>query len=102
MSKIIFSNQNTDIVVAPFNIKGLLQVNISGVLDGADVITYYIGAGGVKTPIATCSWRPSLGDTLTGADGGQQTIQGLTEIGFEIQNSGALTDINLDFYCDTM
>lgn len=80
----------------PYLANGLLQVDISGTLGGADVITYIFGADLVETTIATCSWQSSASETLNTADAGQQVINNRL-IGFKIVHAGAGTNINLQY-----
>ena len=101
MADKIFASQTTDIDVNTINGKkihanGTLQVDIAGVLDGANVITYYEEIAAAKAPIFPCSWYASDGEISNGADGGLQDINNRA-IGFKIENAGALTNISLSF-----
>ena len=101
MAKNIFTNQTTNAVSSQFLTSGQIQINISGVLDGADVMTYILGANGIKTPLRTCSWQSSQGDSFLPnetADAGVGILIEIDKIYFEIKNAGALTNISLDFY----
>jgi hypothetical protein len=99
----VFKNQTTNITSSTYRVKGKIQVNVSGVLGGADVITYYIGANGALTPLKTCSWRASISEDINdGADGGEEELLGETDIIFKIINAGMGTNINLEFYGEKM
>jgi len=104
MAKTIFTNQTANIETTPFAFRGKMQVNVSGVLDGADVKTYFKGADSEATLVRTCSWLSSQGDTLgvigETADGGYDEVIAGSNVFFKIENVGASTDINLEFYAD--
>ena len=100
MTKKIFTNQTTNIVSAPIRMHGRVEVDVSGTLGGADVITWYKGANDIATPVRTCSWFTSLSDVLgiagSDADGGYEYIDN-AEVYFEIRNAGGGTNISLQF-----
>jgi len=101
MAKSIFVNQTTDADISlvdgkEIRVCGTLQVDIAGVLDGANVITYWEEIPGAKAPIYPCTWYAADGEIPNGADGGIQDINNRA-IGFKIENAGALTDISLSF-----
>ena len=100
MAKTVWENE-TGAALSPLfeNVSGKIQVDIAGVLDGADVITYSIDNFGNKAPINTCSWRTSLGQILTVADAGYQLLN-RRNVQFEIKSPGASTDISLSFDSD--
>lgn len=101
MSINIFNNQTTDAVVNTLNGKsikadGNLQADVSGTLDGADFITFYIGADQQDVQIADCSWLAIDGEIAGGADGGTRYLNN-RNIGFKIQNAGASTNISVNY-----
>jgi len=101
MATTIFSHQTTNALIdtisgLPIRAQGMLQVDISGTLGGADVMTYYKGAKNALTEVRSCSWKTSEGDVLNTADGGQDDHH-IREIAFEIKNAGAETNISLQF-----
>lgn len=103
MAKTIFTNQTTNIITPLYRVSGILVVSVSGVLDGADVITYYRVNSGALAPIASCSWRTSKGEVLNdGADVGDDLEADQTDICFEIKNAGAGTSISLSYYAEQM
>jgi len=102
MAKVIFKNQTANLSVdtydgKPIYANGNLQVDVSGVLDGADVITWLKGALDDKTWIRTCTWLPSKGDAFDeGTGAGRELINNRALI-FEVRNASAGTNINLQF-----
>ncbi len=101
MAQNIFIHHTSNIVIDningnPIRATGRTQVDIAGVLDGADVITYAKGAQDELTIVRTCSWLSADGDELNGSDGGYEFLNN-RELVFEIKNAGALTDISLQY-----
>lgn len=97
MANAVFQNQNVNIISQKFRANGLLQVDVSGNLGGADLITWAFLDNGIKAPIKCCSWRSSLNEEiLDGADVGQQ-ITNNRDICFEIRNATINTNISLFF-----
>lgn len=100
MATEVFLNQTTNIISDPYVWEGgYIQVDISGVLDGADVKTVYINDAAGNSPIegiADLSWRASKGEVLTASDGGVRFLN-KRKIKFIIENAGASTDISLWF-----
>jgi hypothetical protein len=100
MSKQIFLNKATNGVSAIYKAQGKIQVDVSGVIGGADVITWMKGANGVATLVRTCSWLSSQGDTLGlpgyNADAGYEFLENC-EVYFEIKNASGTTNISLQF-----
>ena len=101
MGQIVFTAQTTDIESDEFVIAGpaIVEVLISGVLDGADVRTLVLDEHNNAAPVKPLSWRSSLGDTLAApplADGGVDIIN-TNRIKFDIVGAGAGTNINLSF-----
>lgn len=91
----IFQNQTTDAdVEAKVSDNGIIQVDISGVLDGADVITSYLNDDDVVTIVRDCSWMSSKSDVLDNSDGSTKYIQ-KRNLKFSIVNAGASTNISL-------
>jgi hypothetical protein len=104
MAKIIFENQTSNIITEPFKFSGRCRIGISGVLDGADVITLVDAPNGEFAPVRFASWLSSEGDTFLpgfNADIGIGEIVEGTLVKFQIKNAGASTDISLTFYSDT-
>lgn len=104
MSKKIFENQTTNTITVPFKFSGRCRIGISGVLDGADVITLVDAPNGGFAPVRFASWLSSEGDAFLpgfNSDVGIGEIIEGTEIKFQLKNAGALTDISLNFYSDT-
>lgn len=79
---------------------GMLQVDIAGVLDGADVITYIKDTFGNLIVVRDCSWMTSRGDTLDASDGAIKYLE-KRQMQFSIVNAGASTDISLSVTHDT-
>ena len=102
MAKEIFKNQTANAVVDTYLgekifANGFLQVDVSGVLGGADVITWIKGAAETKTWVRACTWLSTQGDALDeGASAGLQLLNN-REVVFEVRNVGVATDINLEF-----
>lgn len=97
----VFKGQTTNISTDQIVVKApsILQVIISGVLDGADVCTNEVDLEGNEAPMKPLSWRSSLADTLAApplADGGVDLIN-ISMIKFSIVNAGAGTNINLSY-----
>lgn len=102
MANVVFENQAANIISSAYRVCGLLQVNISGELGGADVETLFKVVGNENVSIRTCSWLSSKGDSILNADSGQAVLQGETDIIFKISNATIATDVNIEFYCDQM
>jgi hypothetical protein len=96
MATSVFLSKTTDGVSPHYRVNGILQVDIAGVLGGADVITWYLGANNIPTVIKTCSWRTSASEVLLNSDGGQQLLNN-RDVYFEIANAGVNTNISLIF-----
>jgi hypothetical protein len=101
MGTVVFKGQTTDIESKVYVVADNepLQVQISGVLDGADVRTLVLDEVGNAGVIKPLSWRASESDSLPApplGDGGLDIINS-SRIKFDIINAGALTDINLSF-----
>jgi len=100
MATQIFLNQTTNIISPEYDWEGgYIQVDIAGVLDGADVKTVYINDADNNSPIegiADLSWRASKGEVLTNSDGGVRFLN-KRKIKFIIENAGGSTDISLWF-----
>lgn len=100
MATEVFKNQTTNIISDPYLFEGgYLQVDIEGVLDGADVKTVYVNDDDSYSPtdgIADLSWRASKGEQLNTTDGGVRFIN-KRSIKFIIENAGGSTDISLWF-----
>lgn len=96
MSTTIFENETTNVISELHRVNGNIQVCVSGVLDGADIITYKKMDNGADIPIYTCSWMSSKGDILNTADGGYENILN-SEIFFQIINAGASTNLSVEF-----
>jgi len=95
MSVEIFENETANAVkTGLLKGNGILQVDISGVLDGADVITYIKDTFGNLIVVRDCSWMSSKGDTLDSGDGALKFLE-MREVQFSIINAGASTDISL-------
>ena len=92
----IFRNQTTnDSVDVSVTDNGIIQIDISGVLDGADIITSYLDDADNVIFVRDCSWMTSKGDIIEdGADGATKYIQ-KRSMRFTLVNAGASTDINL-------
>jgi len=92
----IFRNQTIDSDVDVEVIgNGIIQVDISGVLGGADVTTNYLDDADSEILVRDCSWMASKGDVIeNGADGATKYIQ-KRKLRFKLINAGELTDINL-------
>lgn len=100
MASQVFNNQTANIVSDEYLFEGgSLQVDISGVLDGADVKTVFINDNGEITPtdgIVDISWRASKGESLDTTDAGIRNIN-KRKIKFIIENAGGSTNISLWF-----
>ena len=97
MATKIFENKTTDGMSDVFKANGLLQVDVSGELGGADLITYIVEDNGALAPQACCSWRTSLGETIPeGADTGAQEMNN-RNICFAVVNAGVGTNVSLYF-----
>jgi hypothetical protein len=91
----IFLNQTANITSPIIRVNGVLQVDVSGELGGADVITHEIQDNGAKAPLKCCSWRASQGEIIPeGADSGQQLMNNRC-IQFEILNASLSTNVSL-------
>lgn len=94
MSLEIFKNQTIN---ASINVRGrhdgILQVDISGVLDGADVVTYILDNESVPIVVRDCSWLSSEEDLLNNGDASIKYLQNRI-LRFTVENAGASTDIN--------
>jgi hypothetical protein len=101
MSQEIFKNATAnDVVNAKISGNGIIQVDISGVLDGADVLTSILDNEGVPIIVRDCSWMSSKGDVLDTSDGATKYIQ-QRKLRFSIVNAGASTDINFSVTHET-
>lgn len=97
----IFKNQTANLIVnAKVEGDGIIQVDISGVLGGADVITSIIDDAGVPILVRDCSWMTSKDDTLETGDGATKYLQ-KRNLQFSIVNAGGSTDINLSITSET-
>ena len=97
----VLTNQTTDIIVTllageKMRADGRLQVDVNGVLDGADVITHLVTNPGASAQSKVLSWLAADGEIENGADWGVETINNRT-LQFEIKNANALTDISLSY-----
>ena len=100
MSKPVFTEQKTNAISGVFPsdpFTGWVQVNVKGVLDSADLMTYQVNDSGGKSYQATCSWRTSAGETITGGSGVGIFYMISSKIQFEILNAGALTDLTVTY-----
>lgn len=77
---------------------GLLQVNLDGVLDGADVETLYKTPVTPLTQVRVLSWLTSDLDTLVDPSGGVAELTMPSIIVFKISNAGTSTSINLSAF----
>lgn len=94
MSLKIFKNETSNLIInAKVSNNGIIQVDISGVLDGADVLTSFLDNEDIPIIVRDCSWMTSKGDTLDTSDGATKYIQ-MRKLRFSIVNAGASTDIN--------
>ena len=95
----VFVNATANQASPDYNFPGGdLQVDVFGVLDGADVITYYRGASGQPVFIKDLSWRTSAQEVLNTTDGGIVYLARPAIILFQLSNVGALTSINLSAF----
>lgn len=97
----IFKNQKTNVESEIFVIPGaaLIEVLVSGVLDGADVRTLLLNDDGNAIVLNNLSMLTSEGDVLPApplGDGGIETIL-TSRVKFDIINAGASTNISLSF-----
>lgn len=91
----IFKDQQPDATVNAKVINdGIIQVDISGVLEGADLRTYFINDEGGEVLVRDCSWMTSKGDVLEGADGATKYIQ-KRNLRFILVNTTASTSISV-------
>ena len=95
MSLTIFTNQTSDTdKSANLITDGIIQVDISGVLGGADVLTQIVTNDGTPAIVRDLSWMTSAGDTLIDADAATKYIQ-KRNLKFTVKNAGGSTDITL-------
>ena len=95
VSRSVFTNATTNRASADYLFEGgALQVEIFGVLDGADVSTWARGAKNQPFRLRTCSWLSSEQDVLEMAGMGYEFIC-KTDVFFLIANAGSSTDISL-------
>ncbi len=97
----IFKDQETDATVdVKVENDGILQVDISGVLEGADLLTTFINDEDGEVIVRDCSWMTSKGDILEGADGATKYIQ-KRNLRFILINSTASTSISVSVTHET-
>ena len=110
MAKVdIFTNQTTDATVqaqtakgTPITVYGFFQVDVVGVLDGADVLTQYRHSNKDASSwitIADGSWYAAADPAPILPDGSLMQLDGRF-IRFVLQNAGASTDITLSVSYD--
>lgn len=95
MSLTIFTNETSDTSKdAKVANDGTIQIDIFGILDGADFVTSCFDNSGNAIQIRDFSWLSSKGDVLdaTAGDGAVKLVH-KRNLKFEIINSGASTDI---------
>lgn len=96
----VFKNQKVN-VVKEYNLDApsIVQVLISGVLDGADVRTSVVDTIGNEVIIYPLSWQTSKADTLDAPPlgAGGDSIIHTGKLKFSIVNAGASTDITLSY-----
>lgn len=96
----VFKNQKVNAVKEyDLNTPSMVQVLISGVLDGADVRTSVVDIIGNEAIIYPLSWQASKADTLAApplGDGGIDMVH-TSKLKFSIVNAGASTDITLSY-----
>lgn len=102
----VFKNKKVNVESEIFVIPGvaLIEVLISGVLDGADVRTLLLNSDNSITVLRNLSVRTSEGESLPApplGDGGIETIL-TSRVMFDIINAGASTDISLSFKYKTI
>lgn len=101
MAREIFKNQIGNATVNAIITNNCdIQVDISGVLDGADMITYVLNDEDIPIPVGDCSWMSSNGDTLTIGEAGIKYIH-MRKLRFSIVNAGASTDLSVYVSCST-
>lgn len=95
MATEIFKNQQPDATVnAKVPSDGIIQVDISGELEGADLITSFIDDNGSEIIVRDCSWMTSKGDILEGADAATKYIQ-KRNLRFILTNADPSTNISV-------
>ena len=86
------ANDSKDIRVTD---NGIMQIDISGVLDGADVATYILDSDGNAILVRDFSWMTSKGDALTAEGDGAVKYLQQRVMRFVITNAGGSTNIDL-------
>lgn len=97
MSTTIFTNKTTNATTTARVLdNGTIQIDVFGVLDGADFKTSYLDNEGNDIMIRDFSWLASKGDVLDATDG-DGAIKGVhkRDLKFEIINAGASTDLTV-------
>lgn len=101
MSLEIFKDQQPDATVDVKVVNdGIIQVDISGVLEGADFLTTYINDEGGEVIVRDCSWMTSKEDILEGADGATKYIQ-KRNLRFILKNTTPSTSISVSVTHET-
>jgi len=95
----IFTNADSNRFSSEYKFPGGdLEINIFGVLDGADVSTLTLAAKQSPRafgPIRVASWLTSDSDILNNIDTAVIYLPNPTYILFQIENAGASTDISI-------
>ena len=105
MAQRIFENQtaNVESDIYILEAPGMVQVDISGIADGADILTTFLDESDNKIIVVPLSSQFSIGYVLPppplGA-GGYDYIQ-KRRLQFAVENAGGSTDINLSVSTDS-